>query len=552
MTNPPAPLLVAEVHVDDLALERGARFADAEALVRAIAEAAETAGARLGFRFRQRFASESRRRDGGLLLRRLESSGHEVGTHAHGRDLERAQRAVSACGVANQGVAPGMVQAGSTAGRLFDRCRKLGFRWIVDHPPFRAWAFGGHLPWRPGAGYRPDRPAAGMTALETSVDPFAWGLLQRSGGLLRHQHGLRAEHFQRLARLLAAHGRRPLPQGEAACFCFTVHEHNFTESHSLAPLADSLQALHDFLAGRRVVPAGELMARASSASISEAGGRRSPRTRAARRLGMVTAPLMKRSLSRQRRVDGVQPGALRVQAGPRQLAARWHGPADPRGLLLLSHAGRSGGTHGLLSPFGLTPRELAAAGIAVVAYDRSGTGHSTGTTPLTPGQGAHVQDFRAVFDALAKALPGSVPMGVLSFSSGILPPLRAGRELAFLMDGEAPADRFSLLPPRGAEAPRDLVLAALDLADDRAWRGMEPASLLAELPCRYHRLQAEYDHVHGRLAHHAQLMLEAARAAGCPSVRCNGQPGLCLLPGRLHAHGRSILRWILEAFDAVS
>jgi hypothetical protein len=532
--------VIAELHVDDLALEAGAPWGEAARLLETVAELAEGVGARLSFRVRRRFA-EGDARQGGRTLRRLEALGHEVGTHAHGAQLGRSKRAVDATGVDNRAATPGMVQA-AHPGRLWRRIAELGFGWVTDHPAERCWTYSGLLPWRPGADYRPDQPALGPVMLATSADPFAWGLLQRRAGRVQHQWGLDHHHFERLEDLLAAHPR-PLPRGSQPYFSFAIHEHNLCREGSLEPLPRSLAALEAFLGRHTVLASGEVAASIVEPELAPTAPDSRP-LRFARRVRMASQPLRDR-LPRRR----PQAGPFELQAGRRRLRALWLGPPEPRAVLLLSHAGLQGGTRTLLRPFGLEPRGLLAEGIAVVAYDRSGTGASPADTPLTPGNRVHVQDFRAAIQALRRELDPHVPVGVLSFSSGILPPLRAGEPLAFLMDGEAPADRWSLHPPPRAGVSRDERLQHLPMDRDEPWAGREPARLLAGMSCPYHRLQAAYDHVHGRMDLHARLMLEAAHAAGLPSVRANGEGELRPLPGRLHAHGALIERWILEAFE---
>jgi hypothetical protein len=536
------PAVIAELHVDDIALEGGASWTDAMRLVLCIGELTSAAGARLSFRFRHRFAEEAARRGADNPLARLEAAGHEVGTHAHGRGLPRAQRAVSACGVANRGVTPGMVQAGSRIGRVWKELSQLGFAWVTDHPPQRAWAYAGHLPWRPGPGFRPDVPAEGPVMLDTAADPFAWGLLERRAGGVEHRC-VGPEAFELLEGLLARH-RCPLPAGSRPFFAFALHEHNLCDPGSLTPSQPALDALAAFLARHRVISAGEVAATLPPVPGLLPAQPPPPALRVARKLRIASRPLRQRVGGRPRG----EPGPFTVKRGAQRLHAHWFGPAEPRGLLLLSHAGLQGGTHTLLRPFGLDHARIVAAGIAVVAYDRTGTGRSPADVSLTPGGEHHVRDFRAVIRAVRARLPAGVPLGVMSFSSGVLPPLRAGEPFAFLIDGEAPADRWSLRPPAGTGAPRDEGLAGLTLEDDEAWEGREPARLLSGLACPYHRIQAELDHVHGRLWAHAQLMIEAARGAGLPT-RANGGSELRLLPGRLHAHGRLVERWVLEGFE---
>jgi len=548
---------MAEIHVDDLFLRRGGRWADAATLVDSIASTAENACARLCFRFRENFAGQAARQGRDNLLQRLQRRGHELGTHAHGRHLARAMGAGDACGVDNRGVSPGMVQAGRRAGALFDQLAALGFAWMTDVPPERIWSTAGWLPWLPAAGYRADGAPLGPVAIETSADPFAWGLLERHGDQIRHRYGLDAACFDRLEALMAIHARRQLPAGQSGYFGFTLHEHNLCAAGTLRPEPASLQALGEFLRGKDVRTAGELAAElAEEASPQPRRRVLAPRLARALRLGLAAkAPAARLRRSARLRLDGLRSApadSFSVRREDQRLHARWIGPRRPRGLLLLCHAGQRGGCEWLLQPFGMDPRQLTGAGIAVVAYDRAGTGRSRARVALTPGNPVHVRDFQAVFDAVRRKLTSGAPLGVLSFSSGILPPLRAGRPLAFLADGEAPADRYSLLPPAGSGAPCDPRLQACALHDEASWQGREPLSLVGALTCPYHRLQAALDHVHGRMRAHAQLMLEEARQGASPRVRCNGARALQPLPGRLHSHGPAIARWILEEFEAAT
>lgn len=542
--NRPPPLLMAELHVDDLALERGGSFEEAQALVMAIAEAAEGAKAKLGIRFRQTFATEAARRRRANPLRALETHGHEIGTHAHGRGLDKARRAVSACGVANRGATPGMVQAGERVDRLWRETHRLGFRWVVDHAPFRAWAYAGHVPWWPGPGFRPDQPALGPAMLDTAADPFAWGLLEHRGREVRHSFGLDDSHFERLESLLEAHGC-PLPDGAQGFFVFALHEHNFCAEGSLRPLPRALDAFAAFLARHRVATAEQVLAGLREPEVMPRTAPKPAPLRFARKIEVATRPARRRM--RRRAPSG--PGPFAVQREDQRLHAMWLGPTVPRGVLVISHAGLRGGTRTLLGPFGIDPRWLTAEGIALVAYDRSGTGRSPSATTLTPGNPLHVQDFDAVLQSVRNRVDPGLPLGVLSFSSGVLPPLRAAGSFDFLLDGEAPASRWDLRPPHALQAPKDDRLASLPLDCEVSWHGREPARLVGRLACPYHRFQAQFDHVHGRLDLHARLMLEAARAGSCTSVRANGGDTLRLLPGHLHVHGRRLQAWILESFE---
>jgi hypothetical protein len=110
----------------------------------------------------------------------------------------------------------------------------------------------------------------------------------------------------------------------------------------------------------------------------------------------------------------------------------------------------------------------------------------------------HVADTRAV---LARAREEGVPVGVLSWSGGLVNALLAADEtLAFLVDCEGPVDRFSLVPPEGG----DPGLAATSVFDDAAWRDREAVELLWRLRGSYLRVQGRPDHVHGTHDLHAR------------------------------------------------
>jgi len=557
MNAPPSIPVIIEVHVDEWGLEDGADPGAWIPLLEEIAAVAEARKGRLTFRFRERLAREVPRKAGTNLLLGLERRGHEVGTHAHGKNLGAASRAVAACRVANRGVSPGMVQEVQGFGALFDACVGLGFHWITDAPPVRVWSGGGLVPWRPGPGYSPFLPPSGPVSLEVSADPFAWGLLRRTPEGIVHARGLTVEHFEALGRQLQAHARREVPEGTPRYFSFAVHEHNFTEPGSHRATRASLDAFSDFLEGLDVVPAGDV-----AALLPGPGAPRATPTqeqpppslvRSVRMTGIRTMGLNRVRRRIRQHLDRIGPdpqGTFQVRAGDDPVHACWHGSRDPRGVLFVSHAGDRGGTAVLFQPFGVALRDLLAEDIAVVAWDRRGTGRSPTRVDLTPGALAAVEDFQAVWDGVSQWVAEDVPLGVLSFSSGILPALRSGRDLAFLLDGEAPADRWSVLPPQLPSSPDIGRVATWGLDDDDAWAGREPRLLLERIRCPYHRFQAELDHVHGRFDLHARLMVEAARKAGLPQVRLNGGDPGTLLPGRLHAHGPLLRTWIMEAFGA--
>lgn len=180
------------------------------------------------------------------------------------------------------------------------------------------------------------------------------------------------------------------------------------------------------------------------------------------------------------------------------------------------HGGVSGLSQGL-GFVGLSPDVIGELGLAVYVFERSES------TFRTPGNPVHLGDTRAL---LQRALRDG-PCGILSWSGGLVPAARLASEqkLAFLIDAEGPVDRFSLVHPNASAHE----LEGLALGDDSLWADKEALPYLAKLKCRYVRLQAEQDHVHGQMEVHAQ---RAIAATGGRLMR---------FPGRLNAHGGAVL-----------
>ena len=84
-----------ELHVDDVLLAKHpGRWPEAAACVHSACRAAESEGAALSVRVRSAFAEGDR----AGFLRSLVGRGHEVGAHAHDRDLERSVAALARAG----------------------------------------------------------------------------------------------------------------------------------------------------------------------------------------------------------------------------------------------------------------------------------------------------------------------------------------------------------------------------------------------------------------------------------------------------------------------
>ncbi len=541
-----------EVHVDGAALERrllpgasgrAARWRATVAALDDLARRAERHGARLSFRVRELPAKLD---DG--LLRALVARGHEVGWHAHGNRLREARDAVVAAGGTASIATPGMVQAPDWR-RMAAEARALGATVVTDRVEAPIVQYQGLLAWE---------PVPGLVSMDVTVSPFAWGVLRRDRRKVVPGH----LDVDALLRLIEARARVPVPTGAVGFFGATFHDHDILEVGVRAAL-ERVFARY----GSRIVRSGDLVlgaggppprrlppdapggrargpgavrfardlavagvglaSRASPWSDSAAAGP----TDMGGALRHVKTTLHPRLLRLRLRLErhGAPAEERTLHVDGRRVLARRTGPAEPAAVLVLAHGGRSGVAQGL-EPFGISEAALAEAGLAAWTFARS-----EGERP--PGSPEAVAEARAV---LATALAEGRPVVLLTWSAGVVPGLRAALELAdprvvALVDAEGPADRWSLVPPGAADHP----LAARDPWDDAAWAGLEAARLVGAFPGRYLRLQAEDDHVHGRAAWHARSMVEAARDG---RLNADGR----LLPGRLGAHGDTILGWIRD------
>lgn len=202
------------------------------------------------------------------------------------------------------------------------------------------------------------------------------------------------------------------------------------------------------------------------------------------------------------------------------------------GTVVVVHGGKDPRSVSGLGGLGLRDDALAREGLT--------TWFVEGGDPL-PGSQAHVAAVKA---ALGRAGPG--PVVLVTWSAGLLSGIEAADDrVGALVDCEGPVDRWSLVP---ASRP-DHALAARDPFDDAAWHGLEAVDRIGRVRGRYHRVQAQVDHVHGMMAHHAGRVVDAARRAGVPWVRLNDDGDL--LPGWLWEHGERVRRWILEHVRAL-
>lgn len=534
-TTPPTPSDSlqhwVEIHFDDEVLSSAShQWPQARQLAMQLAAIADEQGAKLSLRFRLSFARHAIHDS---ILQSLVARGHEVGAHAHGRGLAPVVAALKQAGISPDVAAPGLVQAGAGGRALLVRqAAGLGIGLLTDHGAQRAWAYEGLH----------SRTEDGVVVAAPTVRPFDWGLMSLDGT----RHGLRLHHVDRLQQLAAqaaSHG--------AQWFGWTIHEHDLCRAGTLTAREDALAAFRALLSPR-VVTAQQAITGGTPAKPQPIKSPSDQRIRATRAIFAVRSHLQKR-IPRPRRPNAIghRDAPTMVTVGQRSIALERLEPmAPPHARLLLCHAGREGGRRLRLKPFGLSETELLKRGWSVWMYDRSGTGDSppapapTGWRhrhPLAPGNPVHTDDWQAV---LAMARQDDTPIVALSWSSGIVPVLRAavgGQRPDALVDGEAPADRWSLVPPRPSE------LAALDPWDDSQWAGWEPLPLMATLQCPYARLQGGVDHVHDQMHAHARRMVHAANTAGQP-VHPHA-----VWAGKLHAHAERIvdvLDW--AAAEAVS
>jgi len=488
---------------------------------------AEAAGARLSLRFRHGFA---RHAADSTLLTDAAHRGHEIGAHAHGRRLKDAVSALASSGLTPTVAAPGLVQVGP-GGRalLLQQAASLGITLVTDHSAQRAWAYEGLR----------TRPEQGILVAAPTVRPFDWGLMSTDGT----RHGLTDAAVDQLS----ARAAQATAQG-ARWFGVTLHEHDLCAPGTLEPRPAALDAFCRLLHARVVPSRLAVSVGAPPLRPVPAHMPSDRRIRMARAVFSVTrrarAVLPRRPASPRIALRTPRPDRLAV--GRRHIAITRHGPPQTDISLVVSHSGHEGGRQQRLRPLGVSLDDLTRRGWAVWFYDRAGTGDSPpaplrsgwrAAEPLAPGNPAHTADWRAV---LAAAQAEGAPVVALSWSAGIVPVLAAaarGHRPDALVDAEAPADRWSLVPPRPS------ALAGLDPWDDAAWAGWEPVALLPKLGCAYARLQAEQDHVHDRMHEHAHRMTAAAAAAGL-EVRAPA-----LLAGRLHAHPEHavrVLEWAAE------
>ncbi len=156
----------------------------------------------------------------------------------------------------------------------------------------------------------------------------------------------------------------------------------------------------------------------------------------------------------------------------------------------------------------LHAEELAAQGWNVILFDPAGRGESWGNEDW--GGEEHQEEVAQ----LLRTAEGAV--GVYSVGGGLPMALggiqRASREIKFLVDYEGVADPELLLrlPLHPDSSPQALF-----------WEQRNGLPFLRDLPCRYHRFQAEIDHTLPDDLRHARRVLRELAASNNQNFRLN-------------------------------
>lgn len=592
-----------EVHCDDLRMEREGVSFGAYVATRTLMEdlvaAAESRNVPLALRFRHPFAQAALRYDpADHAIRRWAERGHEIGVHGHRRHLRRTRDLLWQAGLRPRAVVPGLIRTDdATTRRTLAATRHLGFQWCTDQVQGRAFPYSGLVPWRPLPDLSGPAPrtlpwaAAPLVLLDVSVNPFTWGILEP--GVAGHPDGVRQvcglgwEQLGRLLERLDAHRRPPSPH-PVTFFGYPFHEHQHARSvDDLRTVPSSLDAWTAFLdaVAARGLPsvAPGFIARAwlEAEAIAPDDPDGAPLTaRVAQALDPQDLRLDGPSWLRDHLpLEPLRAAALGLAAGAeaaraalrtrrrawRSRASRWGDRVEvavagrtldalrvdaagpTRAVLCVSVAGTDGGLTTGLEPWGLVPGDLAAHGLELWLYDRSGTGRTRGALPVVPGSPGHADDAVAVWQAATGGRP--LRAGWLTWSGGVIGPCMGLERMAgvdFVIDAEGPSDRLSLRPALRLRHRAAVRAAELGLGQDVAEGPHEAFRHVARVPV-WHRLQGDPDHQHGHCLLHAGVVLEAAAAAGAEAW-LNGAPWeeARWLAGPIRQHPEATLAAVVE------
>ena len=379
----------------------------------------------------------------------------------------------------------------------------------------------------------------GVWVISPTVRPTEWGLMDVDGQRL----GVRREAFD-----LLRHREQQAEDHGAHWFGVALHEHDFCEPGRLEPKPESLTSFTEYL-DRRVLPSLSVSG-PSDGSFRTNGA---VKTLSDRRV-LISRVVRGAKIRLRSRREKFHRASMRSLASPsekplemawvddRQIAVSRTSTSNAKAILLMSHAGQEGGRRLALRPFGLSSEQITSIGYSIWLYDRSGTGDSPpgSNFKLTPGNTDHRNDWMAL---LTMARQTDLPVVAMSWSSGIVPVLAACGEGLLpdaIIDGEGPADRWSLIPP-----PPSNELADRDLWSDRVWQGIEPLDLLVHFSGPYVRIQGAVDHVHGRMIVHGERMRARAESSGLLV------PSTDVIPGRLDSYPGMILKELERVMDIV-
>lgn|GEM_PF-2427126 len=581
--------LFHEIHCDDLLLEKQAdrtTWEGTRRLMNRLVETAEDNNVRLALRFRHPFVEGCLKWGGeSNPLMDWESRGHEIGTHAHTRQIRRTAVALQQAGVIkNHCVVPGLIQKQRVeAVRTIAATRGMGFKYCTDQPQLGTFPYSGLVPWRPSS----DLLTTGsdeLLMIDVSVNPFNWGLLITDGDNVYHRYGLRDIDFNRLYDLLKTHIELPTPH-PVTYFGYPFHEHNHQMSDgNQTPNEDSIAAWSDFLAATNEEQVVQALPRDIHTQFTNTEGslvnsksktipgriiskydrmdlrhdipswiREKPtavRLNREKQRALSTIGKVKKAATTPKQHSFLMRGEDRsVVVANRKIHVRRFGPKDPKGAVCVSVSGLLGGTKVGLEPFGIKVRDITTRGFAVWLWDRSGTRGEV--LPMEPGMRRHSKEAAAVFK---EARSECEDVGWLTFSAGNIAPLmelksKGSPQPRFFIDVEGPSDALSIR----RRTPDNLIgtiTAEREYGSSPNHEHMwEPYKLVGLLNGTYHRFQGDLDHMHMNCSLHAEVMIQAAGDNAMVNNRGKHE-ARNKLPGHIRNHGKNILIAIESGFSS--
>lgn len=203
----------------------------------------------------------------------------------------------------------------------------------------------------------------------------------------------------------------------------------------------------------------------------------------------------------------------------------------------------------------LRAEDISAMGYAVMHYDPSGRGRSTGVEDFC---GARHQtecaDLIERFASMPEVDPSCI--GILSFSLGISIASgalyrRPDLPVSYLFDWEGPSNRRVITLDETIEIFNDH-----PCSDDAFWAEREAVGFIGSIGCGYFRYQSVQDHVQGAYVGHAIELVNLAARGRARWTRCNDNaPDIIYDPAapdeygwvpEMKDHAGTILRYLLE------